>query len=84
MDNYIKNILQNHELETETIQTDSTYNNVKEGGSDRDIPNGGFPPIYLCDDKLDNIPTDEPIKRAYSTINNVVSIKDIIQQRKNI
>lgn len=58
----------------------------RELGTDlSDIPNGGFPPIYLCPDKqTSNDPKLTDAKREYTKHKTAVSIKDILEKRKNI
>ena len=53
------------------------------------IPNGGFPPIYICKEKVkklkDNLPdNEEASKREYKTHKTSVSIKKIMEQRRNV
>lgn len=59
-------------------QTKSTTNT-------RNIPYGGFPPIYECTNKdVQDIVKDNTRSRTYSKHKTSVSIKDIIMERKNI
>ncbi len=53
------------------------------------IPNGGFLPIYISEDKLKRlkdrkIDEEEAKKHQYKTHKASVSIKEIMQQRKNV
>lgn len=59
---------------------DATIQNA--GSVDASTPFGGFPPIFVCsnDSKTDN---DENKNREYSTHKTSVSIKDIMQRRRN-
>ena len=49
-----------------------------------DIPTGGFPPIYLCDEYTKLEENDENKNREYSSHKSTVSIKDILSKRRNI
>ena len=47
------------------------------------IPNGGFPPIYICTSKQSNETEDKDItKREYTTHKSTVSIKSILEKRR--
>lgn len=71
-------------------------NTSSETNSDSDkfdtmkFPNGGFPPIYICNDKTKkvlNSESDETInntKREYTTHKSTVSIKSILEKRRVI
>jgi len=53
------------------------------------IPNGGFPPIYICTDKIKRLKDkthdeEEAKKRQYKTHKTSVSIKKIMEQRRNV
>lgn len=51
------------------------------GGADNvDEPNGGFPPIYLCDIK--DKEQEASKNREYVTHASTVSIKDIMKKRR--
>lgn len=57
------------------------FKNNQHGGNSNDFPNGGFPPIYLCD--KNSIVADENKNREYSTVKTSVSIKDILSKRRD-
>ena len=58
------------------------YNQI--GGQGNDIPNGGFPPIVICKtNTIINNDTEEKTQREYTTHKTSVSIKDILEQRRN-
>jgi len=61
------------------------YYDVQQGGSKKDgsVPFGGFPPILLCS-RDDATNTPENKNREYSTHKTAVSIKDIMQKRRDI
>lgn len=44
-------------------------------------PNGGFPPIYHCKNKI-NTNNDEQTKRQYGINNKMVSIRNLLEKRK--
>ncbi|ARF09273.1 hypothetical protein Catovirus_2_222 [Catovirus CTV1] len=50
--------------------------------SDNDVPDGGFPPIYMCNSN--KIISEEQNKnREYSVSKSAVSIKDILNKRRD-
>ncbi|AYV78751.1 MAG: hypothetical protein Edafosvirus30_2 [Edafosvirus sp.] len=82
--NYIDNVLmRNYPLESDSV----SENMVQIGGQTDTInrPTGGFPPIYVCDeiDKQALIENEENKKREYSTNKTAVSIKKIMEKRRN-
>ncbi len=48
---------------------------------EKDIPNGGFPPIYICN-RVDIKKEEENKNREYSTHKTAVTIKQIMESRK--
>jgi hypothetical protein len=72
---YIDNLMKNHYLESE-----SETNNIQKGGKNNE-PYGGFPPIYICEINDNN---DENKNREYNKHKNAISIKQIMEKRKNI
>jgi len=48
-----------------------------------DFPNGGFPPIFLCDKNNQIINEEENKNREYSSRKTSVSIKDILNERRD-
>jgi hypothetical protein len=77
---YINALMKNHYLESES---DTKINIKQKGGVLQNEPYGGFPPIYLCDTK--EIKEEENTKnREYNKHKNAISIKQIMEQRKNI
>ena len=92
--NYVNYLMANYpdEPDTDGIEYDYTDNNEQIGGatgksnSDLDKPKGGFPPIYFCkkEDKINNTKKEEPVKREFEPNTSNVSIKDILEKRKNI
>lgn len=65
----------------ENIKSKSRY--LNHGGNLTDIPSGGFPPIYLCDNVSVKNDIDNK-NREYSTHKTSVSIKDILNKRRDI
>lgn len=53
---------------------------------ENNMPNGGFPPIYICDEKnIIVIPnSNDKIKREYGTVKKGISIKAILTQKRNV
>lgn len=66
-----------------TLSTDSY--DYQEGGTVDNVPNGGFPPIYICEIKKQDESKkdeDEKSKREYTTHKTAVSIKSILEKRR--
>jgi hypothetical protein len=98
--NYIDTLMKNYSLSTESNYTaDSSDSIVRNddknlfihldgGKNDKDInvPTGGFPPITLCEKgKLDeSLSEEEKQKREYSSHKTAVSIKDIMEKRRDV
>jgi len=80
-DRYLSMLMKKYPLQSESEDPEGTL----KGGSGKtgDAPFGGFPPIFICsrDTKMN---TDENKNREYSTHKTAVSIKDIMQRRRDI
>lgn len=79
--------MKNHSLETDTPQIDYTTYQMggKRGGNIASKPNGGFPPIVLCESKeADEFNDDDKKTRYFTSHKNAVSIKQIMEKRKEI
>jgi hypothetical protein len=74
---YVDNLMKNHSLDTD----ESDQKDIQIGGSDNDYPDGGFPPIFSCAQK--EIVEDENRNREYSKHKNAISIKQIMEKRRN-
>ena len=80
---------QNQSLSTESYDYPLKDTQELIGGDDsnNDIPNGGFPPIYLCKLIKNNDPfksDNKKQKREYETHKTAVSIKSILEKRRDI
>lgn len=79
--NYLDALMQNHALASDS---DSTTYSPQKGGAintNIDVPTGGFPPIYMCDQVTKD---DETTKnREYSSHKTAISIKDIMKKRRD-
>ena len=73
---YITDLMKNHYLESE-----SETPNIKQKGGSKNEPYGGFPPIYLCE--TDETEKEENKNREYNKHKNAISIKQIMEKRKN-
>ncbi|CAH6421506.1 Hypothetical protein KVN_LOCUS319 [uncultured virus] len=87
--NYMQYVMTNYPLENDSIESFESDNSQSGGRDNSDIvnePNAGFPPIYICDKNTTElfINSAEPIKREYSTHKTSVSIKDIMEKRRNV
>lgn len=83
---YAQELLRNYPGESDSVDSDKPHFMV--GGDtqiiEKDQPNGGFPPIYLCE-KMDpplESNEDEKPKRGYSPPATTVSIKSIMEKRR--
>ena len=55
------------------------------GNKNVDIPNGGFPPIVICKAEGEEEKDEgEKKKREYVTHKTAVSIKNILEKRRNV
>ena len=48
-------------------------------------PNGGFPPIYICDEKIGELEqdtSDEMTKREFKTQKKTISIRALMEKRR--
>lgn len=87
---YVDQLMQNNVLESD--ESDTIYNytsrrsvNIRNlGGGANAKPNGGFPPIVECDkEEAENfIKLEEPKKREFKPIKSSVSIKKIMDKRR--
>ena len=87
--NYIDNMMQNQELNSESANDTYNQKNMTGGNNLQNThATGGFPPIFLCSDSQTNYDYEdddsEKKKRQYTTHKNSVSIKQIIDKRKEI
>lgn len=99
IDNYVNALMENHSLTTESegiaqdmmggqksttvkpkVNLGVNESNVSQG------PTGGFPPITLCEkgESKKALSEDEKQKREYSSHKTAVSIKDIMEKRRDI
>lgn len=87
---YVTDLLKNHPLESNShSDSDSQHSQRSEdsiglvlaGGSEKDLPDGCFPPIFLCG-KTETI-NEENKNREYSKHKNAVTIQQIMAKRRN-
>ena len=89
----LSNLFQNHSLDTDSYEYVETENNKqinkqinRQIGGNNDVPTGGFLPIYICDNKDKEVESnkndDEQSKREYKTHKSAVSIKTILEKRR--
>lgn len=78
--NFLKNFLVNN---APPIEDSEEILLPSQLGGDKDIPFGGFPPIYLCTTSTEITPSDSK-KREYSTHKTAISIKDIMHKRRQV
>jgi hypothetical protein len=53
----------------------------KGGKNSSSVPNGGFPPIYICDSTKEQ--KEKSTSREYNTHKTAISIHDIMKKRRN-
>lgn len=76
--NYIDHIMTNHMLES---SSDDIINiQFQKGGAKLQVPNGGFPPMYIITNKTEE--TNKVSKnRQLGTLKSVISIKDLLKTK---
>lgn len=74
-------LMKNYPLDSDSVDT-IRCSNIDEDS----LPNGGFPPIYICDEKnIIVIPSsNDKIKREHGAIKKGLSIKSILTQKRNV
>lgn len=77
-DKYLDMLMRNHSL-----QSESEYSQTGGIVLDGSVPFGGFPPLLLCSRNTKE-ESNEKKNREYSTHKTAVSIKDIMQKRRNV
>jgi hypothetical protein len=84
-------LMRNYPLNTKDSEYDPLQKNssrshktVQHGGGegDEDMPNGGFPPIFVCT-KATVEKKEENKNREFSSKKTSLSIKDIMQKRRD-
>lgn len=78
-DKYLDMLMRNYPSRSRSDDSDSETDARRT--TRKDVPFGGFPPIYLCP-KDGRTGSDEPKVREYSTHKTAVSIKDIMKKRR--
>lgn len=92
LNNYINALMENHSLTTESegLAENTMMNDFALVGGqknqDLNTPTGGFPPIIICEKSKskESISEDDKQERAYSSHKTAVSIKDIMEKRRDI
>lgn len=77
-DRYLDMLMRNYPLESDDEDSQTGAGPSQDGS----VPYGGFPPILLC--SRTNIQNENNKIREYSTHKTAVSIKDIMQKRRNV
>jgi hypothetical protein len=89
MSDYINEVMKNKLSET-SFDSEYDYPSVDifmKGGKSSNVPTGGFPPLIICDKKeiKEEIKEEEKNKvRALETKKTAISIKEIMEERKNV
>lgn len=83
----INELFRNYSLSTESYDLSESSHNLigGAGSSENDFPNGGFPPIFMCETKSENIDiekSEEQVKREYKTHKTSLSIKELLEKRR--
>ncbi len=86
IDNYINALMENHSLTTESEGIAQDMIGGKKSTDVSQKPNGGIPPITLCEkgESKKALSEDDKQKREYSSHKTAVSIKDIMEKRRDI
>lgn len=85
---YVDMLMRNYPLNTKDSDHNplkkslSTLKNIQYGGTDEDVPNGGFPPIFICT-KATLKQKEENKNREFAPKKTTLSIKDIMQKRRD-
>jgi hypothetical protein len=80
---YLDSLIQNNYLRDESTNLDTETENMKGGGNIVvKQPTGGFPPIFKCI-REQIIKEEEQKNRLFATKKTAVSIKEIMQQRRD-
>ena len=86
INSYLDDMLKN-KINYNNNYSENTEIIISGGGNDENKPNGGFPPIYQCD----NLKSDEELdmyintknKREYQSHKNTVTFTDIMNVKKD-
>ena len=85
IDGFMKNCHSEYNIESSSSDSIETYNKQIGGTNSIDRPTGGYPPIYICDIKKEKELIEEEKKsREYKTHKSTISIKDIMEKRRDI
>jgi hypothetical protein len=79
-DKYLDMLMRNYPLQSDSEDPIQSGGLAKNDGT---VPFGGFPPIFMCS-KISKVDEVENKNREYSTHKTAVSIKDIMQRRRNV
>jgi len=74
---YINDLMSNYPLNDDY---DNYYQNQIQIGGEKDIPTGGFPPIHICEKKIEK----DIKKREYTKHKELINIKDIMERRQTV
>jgi len=56
---------------------------MRGGGGNGDYPSGGFPPIFVCENKDEqSVQSDDKSRREYKTHKSAISIKSLLEKRR--
>ena len=69
--------MRNHNLESETEAT--IINNLK-GGATINKPNGGFPPIVICNKEL----KEKDMTKKYESSTHIINMQTILDRKADI
>ena len=82
-DKYLEILMRRQNSESEMNSEINSEINSEGGSKDQNKPYGGFPPLLVCE-KSTKIEESEHKVREYSTHKTSVSIKDIMQRRRDV
>ena len=87
MNNYLKMMINNHKnYDDDHHHQYGGQSNSESSVKPIDIPTGCFLPIIICDENEETklFEEEEKRKREYATNKNAVSIKTIMEKRRNV
>ncbi len=91
MNNYLDDLMKNHRLISDSSDYDISHDKQIGGKkksrslsrTDSSVPSGGFPPIFICTKEEKEREQSETKARGYATSKSSVSIKKILDIRKD-
>lgn len=82
---YVDDLMRNYPIDTDSVNTPESDHSLQNGGQ-TDAPHGGFPPIYVCNERKELISDTEKDTTRGKTVSVTkgVNIADIMAQRRKM